>query len=1108
MQLIKSAGLLVFALFLLGSSCRQTSPGTLFRKLSPGQTGVTFANLLTETEDWNIIEYLYFYNGGGVAAGDVNNDGLPDLYFTANQLPNRLYLNLGDLRFEDITEKAGAGGRGDWKTGVSMADVNGDGWLDIYVCQIGQYKNVKGRNELFINNRDGTFTEKAAEYGIDFRGFSQQGYFFDYDRDGDLDLYLLNHSIHAAENYGPSSGRFRRDSLAGDRLYRNDGNRFSDVSESAGIFGSRLGFGLSAALSDFDRNGCTDIYVANDFHENDYLYYNQCDGTFREALASSMGHTSTFTMGSDAADLDNDGWTDLLTLDMRPWDEPVRKRSVGADPFDIYELKRGYGYHYQYSRNMLQLNKGPVYGKEALFQETGQLAGIESTDWSWAVLSADFDLDGWNDLFISNGIWRRPNDLDYLRFISGKSIQERSTNLELAARMPSGLVPNRAFHNLRGVSFEEISGEWGLAETGSSQGAAYTDLDADGDLDLVINNLNAPASIYQNHGREQGKGSSLRIRLEGEKANTFGIGVRIVAWADSTSWTRELFPFRGWLSSVEPLVFIGAGKRAALDSVHVFWPDGRVERRKNVAVDEVLVLRQKDAVFTNPVNPAMPAPLLRPAHQLLRGGWTHREDPAIEFNRERLLLSALSREGPALAVGDADNDGTDDFFIGGAAGQTGSLWLSAGKEGWIPADDSFLQPARDREDTDAVFFDADGDGDLDLAVASGGYNFPDGSQGYEDRLYINDGTGRFVQGVHSLPPLLCNTSCLTPFDFDGDGDLDLFVGARALPGKYGFAPDSYLLENDGKGRFEDVTAKAAPFLKGFGLVTDAGWLEKEKKLALVGEWMPLTMVAWENGKPVTEQTKEKGWWKRVRAADLDGNGTTDILLANEGLNHPFHLKENERVELFLPDADRNGYPDPFVTYYCEGRRWLFHDLDELSRQWPNIRKRFTEYLPFSEASPEEVLEETGWEKAYRLEADFLSSAVCWDADPARPLVPLPPEAQAAPVWDFAIHDIDRDGLPDVFLAGNTFEKAPGIGRGDASFGLVLRQTSPRRFQPVDPLLSGFAAPGESRRLEVLGRPPDFLTAGKEQRCACDLEITSIKVTRHRLNKFLTLFPVI
>lgn len=576
----------------LSVACSKENTPTLYRQCSPEQTGIHFANPLQENETFNIIEYLYYYNGGGVAVGDINNDGLPDIYFTGNQVPNKLYLNKGNFQFEDITVQAGVAGKGDWKTGVSMADVNGDGWLDIYVCQLGNYKSIQGRNELFINNQDGTFSEQGIEYGLAFQGFSTQAAFFDYDNDGDLDCFLLNHSVHAPENYGDTTMRQVRDERTGDRLYRNDEGKFVEVTQTAGIISSKIGYGLGIVVGDIDQNGYPDIYVANDFHENDYLYYNNGNGTFTEAITSSIGHTSNFSMGCDMADVNNDGLLDIMSLDMKPEDETIVKSSVGADPYNIYRYKLKFGYHYQFPKNALQLNQGNLFDSTMQFSEIAQFAGVEATDWSWSVLLHDMDNDGWKDIFITNGILRRPNDLDYLKFISNQQVQTSASNLALAQKMLSGVVSNYAFRNNKDLTFQPTTKLWGLQEMVCANGAAYADLDGDGDLDLIINNLNIVASIYEN----QSNNNYFQLNLKGEGKNTFGIGAKALLYAGGQMQVQEMQPVRGFQSSVEPIFHFGLSNLTNIDSLIVVWQNGKQQKWIQLAVNQRLVAKEQEAM--------------------------------------------------------------------------------------------------------------------------------------------------------------------------------------------------------------------------------------------------------------------------------------------------------------------------------------------------------------------------------------------------------------------------------------------------------------------------------------------------------------------------------
>ncbi|MEY4902477.1 MAG: hypothetical protein RLZZ292_292, partial [Bacteroidota bacterium] len=766
----------------------------LFTLLEAKQTGVTFNNTIPEDKSFNIIQYLYYYNGGGVATGDINNDGLVDIYFSSNLEGNKLYLNKGNFKFEDITEKAGVKATGDWKTGVTMADVNGDGFLDIYVCCVSKYKGLKGKNQLFINNRSpqpqkggsqtssfGGFTEKASEYGLATEGFSTQSAFFDYDKDGDLDMYLLCHSVHSVESFKDTTQRVVQDSMASDHLFRNDGGRFTDVTKKAGIFGSSLGYGLGIAIGDVNNDGWDDIYVGNDFHENDYLYYNKGNGTFREGGKASFGHNGMFSMGNDLADYNNDGLLDLITLDMKPEEEEIYKASLGADQYDIYQDKlTRQGFQPQFSRNMLQLNRGTLNtpNEAAKFSEVAQLAGISATDWSWSALTTDLDNDGFKDIFITNGILRRPNDLDYLKFISDAEQNRSSNDYQLTQKMPDGRASNYAYRNRGDLTFENVATSWGLDFKGYSNGAAYADLDNDGDLDLVVNNVNANAHIYQNANEVTLKNNFLKIKLEGEGKNTQGIGAKVTLWADGKMQYQTLQPTRGWLSSVDYTLNFGIEKATTVDSIFVQWASTKIQIFSETQANQTLKIKEKEAIYLKkqaeePVNNF----LFTPAGTT----FAHVENRYSDNARERLMPYLLSTQGPKLAVGDVNGDGLEDCYIGGARDQTGRLFFQSrnGSFSYLPI--TAFQQDNAAEDVGAVFFDADGDKDLDLYVASGGNEFWEDMAQLQDRLYINvDGRGNFARKKEALPTFKESGSCVKPCDFDNDGDMDLFVGRRVV----------------------------------------------------------------------------------------------------------------------------------------------------------------------------------------------------------------------------------------------------------------------------------------------------------------------------------------
>jgi enediyne biosynthesis protein E4 len=1092
-------------LLLIGLSLRCQTGGsdTLFTLLSESKTGVGFANNLEENDRFNIIKYLYYYNGGGVAAGDVNNDGLPDIFFTANQLSNKLYLNksskgASNFEFEDVTEKAGLNdlanrkdGPGKWTTGVTMADVNGDGWLDIYVCEVGFYKSVNGHNKLYINNQDGTFSEQAEAYGLDFKGFSQQASFFDYDLDGDLDMFLATHSVHSAESYDKAEKRSRRDPMAKDLLFRNDGGRFTDVSEEAGIYGGPMGYGLGLVTSDLNNDGLPDVYVTNDFHENDYLYLNSGKpatgspqpGGFQEKVNSAMSHTSTFSMGVDVADVNNDGLLDVMTLDMKPEDEFLLKTGAGADHYNLYQMKLSYGYHYQFPRNSLQLAVqqpgGPAEAdsfsiskiQNFRYSDVAELAGVAATDWSWSTLLADLDNDGWKDIFITNGIWHRPNDYDYLRFASNEEVQKASPDLELASKMPKGLVPNYAFRNSptkegRGVPvFENVSKKWGLDLSGSSNGAAYADFDGDGDLDLVVNNLNAPASIYRNNSEVFSKNNYLKIKLDGEGGNRFGVGARVSVTAGGTTQVQELSPTRGWLSSSDFTLNFGLGKNEMAEEVTVAWPGGKVQNLTQVKGNQTLTLRQSEA--SQSTDSPVTNENLR-FHQLAISPISHRENRFTDFNIEPLMPHMLSTQGPKIAVADVNGDGLDDFYLCGAKAQPGQLVM--GSQQALFGKTASQQPAFEQdflcEDADARFFDADGDGDADLFVVSGGGEYREGAEQLRDRLYLNDGKGNFTKKTGEWPA--ANGACAVPADFNGDGATDLFLGSRSVPGSFGLKPKSFIYLNDGKGNFRDATPEICPEIQTVGMVTSAVWLPRERLLVIAGEWMPVTTVDFSQPKPAVRQLPHsQGLWNTLAAADFDGDGDDDLLAGNLGLNSVFTASPEEPLELFVKDFDHNGATDPVLTYYRQGKRYPFVSKDELVSQLPDLKKMFVKYVDYANRTFEQIFSEKTLEGAVRNRAETLQSMYFENLGGGNfKATPLPLAAQVAPIYAFLPGDFDGDGILDALAVGNFYENQPSIGRHDASFGWFLKGSGEGNFTSPGPSKSGFFVPGEGRDLKL------------------------------------------
>ncbi len=1056
----------------------------LFKKLTPNETKINFSNNITETKDFNILDYLYFYNGGGVAAGDINNDGLTDLFFVSNQGKNKLYINKGvkdgNPTFEDISEKAGIEGFSDWKTGVTMADINGDGLLDIYVCAVGNYKGLEGSNELYINNGDLTFTEKSNEYGLDFTGFSTQAAFFDYDKDGDLDMYLLNHAVHNTRSYDRVNTRMLKDNEAGDYLYRNDGGKFVDVSKESGIYQAAMGYGLGISVADINNDGWLDIYVSNDFHEDDYYYVNQKNGTFSEEVKDHFKHLSRFSMGSDIADINNDNFQDIMTLDMYPEDEKVEKSSVGEDPLDIYLYKLQFGYFNQYSRNCLQLS---MSGKK--FADIAPSAGVAATDWSWSTLMADYDGDGIKDIFISNGILRRPNDLDYLKFIIADSLHynlptSEKLDKEAIDKMPSGKVHNYLYKGTKELRFQDKSKVWGFEENNISNGAVYADLDNDGDLEVITNNLNEPASIYLNQSNELLKNNYIKLKFKGNDKNTFGIGAKVMIKTKNGHQLQQLMPTRGFMSSVEPSLIFGIGDAANIESLTVIWENQKMQVIKNPKINSTLLLNQNDAQLdgSNYRYDAPEKQIFTNVSDSVNLAFKHEENVYFDFGRELLIPFKVSIEGPKMAVGDVDGDGLEDFYVGGAKYQAGALYLQK-QTGFVLSPQAAFKADSLQEDVDALLFDADGDKDLDLYVVSGGNEFYDTMPQQLDRLYINDGKGNFSRNTAALPPMFDNKSCVKPYDFDKDGDIDLFVGGRVLGYNYGKSPKSYLLVNNGKGKFSDMTEKLAPELRQAGMITDAAWADIDKDgdadLTVVGDWMPIKIFENNQGKfsPIeTELDEKNGFWSSITAADFDKDGDIDFVVGNLGTNTKFRKDPNGQLKMLIKDLDDNKANDHILAYNRGDDWYPVNSKDELGKQMPSIiNKKYVEYKDFAGKTIDEIFTKKQLKDAdEKLVNTFESVYLENQGNKTFKMTYLPSLAQVSKIMSLYTEDVNRDGFPDVIIGGNFSGANMYQARYDGFFGMILYSNGKGKFTESIPTENGFLIDGDVRDIKTLNTP--------------------------------------
>ena len=1074
-------------------SCKKEQK--MFTRLDSSETGINFSNRIAENDTMNILSFEYVYNGGGVAMGDFNNDSLTDVYFTGNSVDNKLYLNKGDFKFEDVTAKAGVSAHGKWSSGVALVDINNDGKLDIYVCNNVKKVASERENLLYVNQGTGkdhvpVFKEMAKEYGIADTTHTTNAAFFDYDNDGDLDLFLV---VNEMDNtFYPN--RYHEkvkdgSSRSTDRLYRNDWDStqnhpvYTNVSSEAGILTE--GFGLGVNVTDINQDGWKDIYVTNDYITNDLLYINNGNGTFTDRADQYFGHTSYSAMGNDVADINNDGLPDIIAVDMLPGTNKRKKMMTPANSYITYQNNEKWGYQYQVPRNTLQLNLGKTKASDQhpVFGEIGLLSGIAETDWSWTPMVTDFDNDGFRDIIITNGFPKDITDMDFMVYRA--SVERIMSRTMLLEHIPSVKISNVAYRNNGRLQFEDVTEAWGIDEPGFSNGAAYADLDNDGDLDYIVNNINDSASVYRNNKVLSGaKGSNyLRLSFAGERHNINGIGaVAEIIYGDNQKQFSENSPYRGYLSSVEPVVHFGLGATPKIDQVKITWPGGKTQILKNVKVNQTLKVYEKDAVVSAP-DVIAASQIFEDVSQSLAVAYKHTEEDVIDFNVQKLLPHKLSQYGPALAVGDVNGDGLEDVFIGGAMSRKGRFLMQQ-KDGKFNVEDRLPGQegiSKNTEDMGVLLFDADLDGDLDLYVVSGSYEATIDTDQLQDKFYVNDGKGNFSADLKAIPKFLKSGSCVKAADYDRDGDLDLFIGGRVEPGSYPKPVSSYVLRNDSQRgqavKFTDVSAGVAPELKTIGLVCDGIWTDVDNDgwidLLLAGEWMPITLLKNVNGKLKAVKTgiEDKiGWWSSISAGDFDNDGDIDYLAGNLGLNTLSRATSTQPVRMYALDFNKDGFYDAIPTVYYKAsdgtyQEFPYNNRDEMGKQIIQVRQRFQEYGKFSEAGIKDIFKPEELKDALVLSANWMKSSYIENKGAGRFVISeLPIQAQTAPIFGMDVSDFDMDGNLDVLLTGNDYGADLNVGRYDAFHGLMLKGDGKGGFFPLTASQSGFSTAGNAKEL--------------------------------------------